>query len=123
MKVLLSIKPEFAAKIFNGTKKYEYRRIIFKNNEITTVIVYATDPIKKVIGEFEIGEILHEEPQTLWAQTQEDSGLTETKFRQYFTNKQIGYAIRIKETKKYEEPFPLAKLMVSFAPQSFRYVF
>lgn len=26
MKVLLSIKPEFADEIFNGTKRYEYRR-------------------------------------------------------------------------------------------------
>ena len=31
MKVLLSIKPEFAEKIFNGTKKYEFRKSIFKN--------------------------------------------------------------------------------------------
>ena len=27
MKVILSIKPEFANKIFNGTKKFEFREI------------------------------------------------------------------------------------------------
>lgn len=31
MKVLLSIKPEFAERIFNGSKKYEFRKVIFKN--------------------------------------------------------------------------------------------
>ena len=30
MKILLSIKPEFAEKIFSGSKKYEFRRRIFK---------------------------------------------------------------------------------------------
>ena len=31
MKVVLSIKPEFANKIFDGTKKFEFRKSIFKN--------------------------------------------------------------------------------------------
>ena len=69
MKVLLSIKPEFALKIFNGSKKYEYRRAIFKNREVSIVIVYASDPIKRVIGEFEIEDILYDEPQLLWLKT------------------------------------------------------
>jgi predicted transcriptional regulator len=30
MKVLLSIKPQFAEMIFSGTKKYEFRRSVFK---------------------------------------------------------------------------------------------
>ena len=34
MKVLLSIKPEFADKIFNGTKKYEFRKEIFNGSEV-----------------------------------------------------------------------------------------
>ena len=56
MKVILSIKPEFANKIFNGTKKFEFRRTLFKNKEIKMIIVYASAPISKVIGEFEIIE-------------------------------------------------------------------
>lgn len=38
MKVLLSIKPQFAIKIFDGTKKFEFRKIIFKNSDIQTVV-------------------------------------------------------------------------------------
>ena len=56
MKVLLSIKPEYASKILDGTKRYEYRRAIFKRTEVTTVVVYASDPVRKVIGEFAPGE-------------------------------------------------------------------
>ena len=46
MKVLLSIKPEFADKIFNGTKKYEFRKSIFKNKDVDTVVVYPKSVIR-----------------------------------------------------------------------------
>ena len=38
MKVLLSIKPEFAFAIINGSKKFEYRKNIFKNQDISSVV-------------------------------------------------------------------------------------
>ena len=56
--VLLSIKPEFAKKIFAGTKKFEFRKSIFKYQNINKIIVYASSPVKKVIGEFLIDKIL-----------------------------------------------------------------
>lgn len=47
MKVLLSINPEYVEKIFSGIKKYEYRRSIFKNEAVDTIVIYSTSPIKK----------------------------------------------------------------------------
>ena len=39
MTVLLSIKPEFAEKIFDGTKKYEFRKSIFKNADVKKFVM------------------------------------------------------------------------------------
>ena len=122
MKVLLSIKPEFALKIFNGSKRYEYRRAIFKNEEVSRVIVYASDPIKQIIGEFEIEDILHEELQSLWVKTKHHAGISEKRFFEYFANKSKGYAIKVKTTTIYDDPLPLNSLMVSSPPQSFMYL-
>ena len=122
MRVLLSIKPEFASKIFDGSKRYEYRRVIFKRDEVTTIVVYASVPIKKVIGEFEIAEILHDEPKLLWATTGEQSGITKKRFLQYFANILMGYAIKIKQAKKYEIPVPINQFTLSRPPQSFMYL-
>ncbi len=122
MKVLLSIKPEFALKIFDGSKKYEYRRAIFKRGEVTTVVVYASDPIKKVIGEFAIGDILHDEPQMLWVKTKDHAGITEKRFLEYFRDKTKGYAIKINTTKMYNNPLLLDSFMISAPPQSFMYL-
>ena len=122
MKVLLSIKPEFAFKIFDGSKKYEFRRAIFKRDEVTKIVVYASYPVMKVIGEFDIGEILHDKPQTLWDKTKDHAGITKKKFLEYFTDKTKGYAIKVKSTNLYSVPMTLDSLMISAPPQSFMYI-
>lgn len=122
MRVLLSIKPEFALKIFDGSKRYEYRRAIFKNQEVSRVIVYASHPIKQIIGEFEIEDILHEEPESLWVKTKHHAGISEKRFFNYFTNKSKGYAIKVKATRVYDDPLPLRSFMISSPPQSYMYL-
>jgi len=122
MRVLLSIKPEFALKIFDGSKRYEYRRAIFKNQEVSRVIVYASDPIKQIIGEFEIEDILHEELQSLWVKTKRHAGISEKRFFNYFTNKSKGYAIKVKATRVYDDPLPLSSFVISSPPQSYMYL-
>ena len=57
MKILLSIKPEFAEKILDGTKKFEFRRRVHTRPEVKSVIIYATMPVGRVIGEFSIERI------------------------------------------------------------------
>jgi len=122
MRVLLSIKPEFASKIFSGEKRYEYRRSIFKNNQVKTVVVYASSPVQRVIGEIEIDRILCDEVENLWDKTKRFGGITEDYFYEYFTNKEKGYAIKIKFYKKYEESLSIEESFNIKPPQSFAYV-
>lgn len=121
MKVVLSIKPEFAFKIFDGTKKFEFRKAIFKNNKIKTVIVYASSPVQRVIGEFEIERIINKDIDSLWQLTKEFSGITEKYFYDYFTNREAGFAIQIKNAKKYRDSRCLRTDYNLVPPQSFAY--
>jgi len=121
MKVVLSIKPEFAFKIFDGTKKFEFRKSIFKNEKIKTIIVYASSPVQQVIGEFDIEEVLNHDLSTLWGLTQEFSGISEKFYYEYFTNKEQGFAIKIKKTRKYRTPKCLRADFNLSPPQSFAY--
>jgi len=121
MKVVLSIKPEFAFKIFDGTKKFEFRKSIFKNKKIKTIIVYASSPVQQVIGEFDIEEVLNHDLSTLWDLTQEFSGISEEFYYEYFTNKEQGFAIKIKKTRKYRTPKCLRADFNLSPPQSFAY--
>jgi predicted transcriptional regulator len=121
MKVVLSIKPEFANKIFDGTKKFEFRKSIFRNTAVKTVIVYASYPVQQVIGEFEIEEILSQAPETLWKLTSQFSGISKEYFDSYFAKKNTGYAIKIKKAVRYQKPKNLKVDFNLVPPQSFAY--
>lgn len=122
MKVLLSIKPEFAEKIFNGTKKYEFRKSIFKNKKVDTVVVYASSPWQYVIGEFKIETILNDNVDSIWKQTHEYSGISEEFYRMYFAHKTNAFAIKIGRVTKYKKPKQLRDYHVNHAPQSYVYL-
>jgi predicted transcriptional regulator len=122
MKVLLSIKPIFANKIFSGSKRYEFRRTIFKDKNVQKAIVYSSYPEQKVIGEFEIDSILFDKIDNLWNITKEHSGIDEKYFLEYFSDKEKGYAIKIKGFKRYRKPVDLRTHYGITPPQSFVYV-
>lgn len=122
MKILLSIKPQFANKIFEGTKLFEFRRSIFKNQNINTVVVYASSPVQKVIGEFTIDTILTDKPEIIWEQTKHHSGISKDFFNDYFADRDRAFAIKVKNTELYETPLNLADFNINFAPQSFVYL-
>jgi predicted transcriptional regulator len=122
MKVLLSIKPEFAFKIFDGEKKFEFRKVIFKNPDIRTVVVYASSPVQQVIGEFEIDGILSSSPDEIWELTKNYSGISEMYFHEYFENRLVAHAIKIKNTKRYKKPMSLKEDFNVLPPQSYLYL-
>jgi predicted transcriptional regulator len=123
MKVLLSIKPEFAERIFSGEKKFEFRKTLFKNEKVTTVVIYATMPTGKVVGEFEVGPILKDCPSKLWRKTKKFSGISKEFFEAYFQGRSSGYAISVKNAVRYEDPLELHMLIPgAVPPQSFRYL-
>ena len=122
MNVLLSIKPEFSCKIFDGSKKFEFRKRIFKQSNVKKVIVYETAPTYKVVGEFEIDEIVLDTIDNLWEKTKHAAGISNLFYRQYFMKSEYGYAIKIKSVKKYDNPISLMEKYNVIAPQSFVYV-
>ncbi len=121
MNVILSIKPEFVEKIFSGDKKYEYRKVLFKQ-KVDTVYIYASRPICKIVGEFKIEEILCDTPENIWKMTKEQSGVTKKFFDKYYKGTARGVALKIKECKEYEAGVNPYSLIPNFkVPQSFIY--
>ena len=121
--VLLSIKPKFAEKILNGKKIYEYRRVLFKSSTVRKVIIYASSPVRKVIGEFEIEATLTMSKQELWRDTCDASGITWEVFTNYFNGRTVCHAIKVKNPMRYKHPKTLkAAVGLDKPPQSFTYV-
>lgn len=123
MKVLLSIKPEYANKILSGEKRFEFRKVSFTNGGVRTVVIYATKPIGKVIGEFEVLDIYSDSPSNIWERTKKHAGIEKDFFDSYYQGKKVAVAIAVGEVQRYKKPMELSELGGSLtAPQSFRYM-
>jgi predicted transcriptional regulator len=127
MKVLMSIKPKYAEKIFSGEKKWEYRRAFCKRYGLNKIYVYASAPISKVVGEFrmDLSVSYRWNPVSvaeLWWYTHKESGITFEEFKEYFKGKHEGYGIKVKDVKRYDTPIPLSCFGIKRPPQNFMYI-
>lgn len=123
MAVLLSIKPKYVNEIINESKKYEFRKSIFKRNNVSKAYIYSSNPIKKLIGKFTIGEIIEDHPQTLWQNLGNFAGIEKDEFFNYFGNRENGFAIKIQDLEILKDPIEPKDLIPNFnPPQSFYYI-
>ncbi|MBU1312051.1 MAG: ASCH domain-containing protein [Gammaproteobacteria bacterium] len=123
MKVLLSIKPEYAEKILSGEKRFEFRKALFKNKDVKTVVIYATMPVGKVVGEFEFDGVVSGTPKVVWSQTESYSGISQDFFEEYFEGREMAHAIKVGNVIRYREPLNLSMIVPNgLAPQSYRYI-
>ena len=119
--MLISIKPEYVENIFNGSKKYEYRKIRCKQ-DIDKIIIYSTYPIMKVVGEAKVEKILEDSPDRIWEKTKKYSGIDLNFYQKYFKDRSKAIAYKLTNIKKYDSPKELSSYGIKAAPQSFVYI-
>lgn len=123
--VVLSIHPQYAEAILLGAKTWEYRRRPWIEPSISRVLLYATAPVHRVIGEFQPGRILRAElRETLWLLTAIGGGVTWKVFAEYFTGGSSASAVEVLRPRRYHP----AKHLRSICdwprpPQSWRYFY
>jgi predicted transcriptional regulator len=124
--LLMSIRPQYADKIFNGTKTVELRRIKPKFlSEGDLVLVYVSSPVKSLVGAFTVALVIKQPLQSLWEAVKDHAGVSEEEFSNYYQGVQTGVAIFIQNVWLLSEPLHLAQMKKNFKnfhpPQSFRY--
>lgn len=119
-KIILAIKPEFAEKILNGTKKFEYRKTLAK--DVDTILLYETAPVQRVVGEVKVTALLKASMDYLWVGTRDYAGISKEYFDKYFNGREEGCAYMLDYPVRYKEPKALGEYGINHAPQSFVYV-
>jgi len=119
---LLSIKPDFARPILEGSKTFEFRKVRIKK-KIDYMLIYASSPIKALVGFAEIESIIEGKPVYLWEVAGTAGGISSKDFDSYFHNKNMGFAIKIKKIYKFDSNIDPYKIIDNFVPpQSFMYI-
>ena len=119
--LLLSIKPEYVDRILLGTKKYEYRKRLARD-DIDTILIYSTAPTMKVVASVQVVGRLSASPTALWEKTKTHAGISREKFRDYFRGCQKAYAYELGNVSVFDEARDLIDYGIVVAPQSFVYI-
>lgn len=131
--LLLSIKPEYAHKIFSGEKTVELRRVRTRLNTGDLVLIYVSSPRKALVGTFEVERIsqikLEEVPRDLnkfWTQVKDKAGISSEKFEDYYRGASLVVGIFVRNVITFDAPIDLKQLrqkMPKFKPpQSYHYL-
>lgn len=118
----MAIHPVYADAILNGAKHVEFRKRKLAD-DIKTVIIYATSPVRRVVGEFSIRETVVDDPETIWRRFGKVGVIDRDAYGAYYANSESAVAFVVDQAKRYEMPQSLNELKSAPAvPQSFSYI-
>lgn len=120
--ILLPINPEYVERILDGTKRYEYRKTRCRRTDIDRMLIYSTSPVKAVVAEVEVKDIIIDDPSTLWSRTKTFAGVEKAFFDRYYHGKKTAVAYKLGVVKEYKEPMSLQDIGIGFFPQSLVYL-
>ena len=120
-KVLMSIKPEYAPKILSGQKRFEFRKKKCLQR-IDSILIYETAPVRLVVAEVEVIEVVMNTPTLVWEQTRDYAGIDKEFFDQYYRGKDVAVAYALGSVTLYNPPRTLADYGIMTPPQSYVYI-
>jgi predicted transcriptional regulator len=123
--IILSIKPEFSDRIFEGTKKIELRKSKPNLEENDLVIIYNTVPDKAIVGICRIREVILSTPNDIWNNYSDELGIDEESYFNYYLGRDKAVGLKIESFRKFKSKISLSKIkefLPTFTPpQTFKY--
>jgi predicted transcriptional regulator/DNA-binding XRE family transcriptional regulator len=123
--VVLSVRPLYSDKIFDGLKTVELRRRFPVSAPPGTIAyIYSTSPVRAMIGSTEIQGVYKLPVDEIWKKFQKKAYITRVDFDTYFQGLRDGFALKISNAKAFSRPINLSELRSRFRfepPQSFLY--
>lgn len=123
--VVLSIRPQYSEKIIEGLKTVELRRRFpIAAPRGATAYIYATSPVRAMVGVADIKRVLKMPVSQIWEQFEKVAYIEKNDFDKYFEGVESGFALQFENVRPLKKPLPLSELRERFGfepPQSFLY--
>ncbi|MEQ8245131.1 ASCH domain-containing protein [Fulvivirga sp.] len=124
--LVISVKPEFAYRILSGEKTIELRKNTPSVTEGDLVIIYATQPVKAIVGYCKVSGIVKDNPSNIWDKYSEVTGISKQGFMSYYSNTLTAIGIKLKDVNPLSKNFTLKQVKAVIPkfkpPQSFAYL-
>lgn len=106
----LSVHPRWASAILSGSKTVELRRRAPQLEPRSRALVYATTPVKAVLGYSVVQQIVSLPLDELWRVHGSGSGVSKGEFDRYFSGLESGVGIVLGEAAWLDRAVPLSEL-------------
>jgi predicted transcriptional regulator len=124
--LLLSIRPLHAEKILDGTKTVELRRVLPRVGKGDVVLIYASSPVKALVGAFTVDKVVTDRPRELWEIVQGKAGITRKEFNAYYAGASEGHGIFFSDVLSLHKPLSLETIRLEWPgfqpPQGYYYL-
>lgn len=124
--VFLSIHPQWAEKILERNKEFEYRRAAPTLDPPYKVLLYSTNGASEIVGEVSVDRVLSDTIENLLERTIDDTPHTQEEIEEYFEGAEVGQALHISDVIRYDEPIQkeaIEGVLEEFRPpQNFLYL-
>ncbi len=119
-RIIISINPKYVVSILDGSKKFEYRTRVCKE-DVRSIIIYETYPVKLIVAEAKVLGIIALPPKEMWNQTHKHGGINKEDFDNYFKGREIAYAYKLGKITIFKDGLDIKTFGLRSAPQSFAY--
>ena len=124
--MVVSIRPQYARKILDGSKTVELRRRFPKEGVAgATALIYSSKPVQAIVGRMRIKDVKHLPVVEIWNKFGSAACVDKKFFRNYFSGASYGFAIIVDFVGPVRQQVPIEDLVGQFdvvPPQSFRYL-
>lgn len=118
----MAIHPRFAEAILSGRKRVEFRKRSLAR-DVSDVLIYATSPIQRVVGRFNVSDIVCGSPNSLWEDYGNIADISRTEYLRYYRGCALAYGLLVGRVERFAVHLTLADLDPCPAvPQSFSYL-
>jgi predicted transcriptional regulator len=118
---LISIKPQYANQIFDGSKTLELRKKAPKFTQATRFLIYSTKPEAEITGGFVSISTVSAPPQKLWDDFWSEMGISKSSYMKYFDGCDLAHAIVVNSVFRLDWPISLNEMRAKNVspPQSY----
>jgi predicted transcriptional regulator len=120
--ILLSIKPVYAESILSGKKTVEFRKANFPRR-VGTLVLYATNPVKRIVGLAKVRQVVVLSPAGAWRRYRRRGAIDKKAFDAYYAGAKKAVCLELGKARRLAVPVDPKKVIRRFrAPLSYRYL-
>ena len=120
--VMISLRPVYGKLVLSGSKTVELRNRVVRIDPGTTIWLYLTRPVGKIVALADVSSVIHGRPPEIWERFHQRMCIDRPQFDDYVGDRVCVSALVLACVRKLDKPVPIGgirRVVRSFHPPQF----